>query len=271
MIRDVTDSSRLPHGKLASLLSVGVGWVPGATPGLAARPVMRIVAAFSSAWLGRCLGLPNSPVHDVGMLTTLTSQELLTVVGAAQSLEDLKRYFEGTPEAPPFTGGRFELLFGGGDREETANMIAADDLVAVQLLSVSVPGVAALNLLEGQLGKEVAMQLRHIPTDVDLGTPEAAAQFVDGSAAQEAYALLKSPYKIGWVTATKLLARKRPRLVPVYDRVVRCAVGTPAGPWLWFQERFAENGGELAAALRELRADAGVSEGVSLPRFECWT
>ncbi len=188
------------------------------------------------------------------------------MVGAAQSMDDLKRYFDGTSEAPPFTGSRFELLFGGGDREETADMITADDLVAVQLLSVSVPGGAALDLLEGHLGLEIGMRLGHIPTDVDLGTSEAAAQFVDGSAAQEAYALLKSPYRIGWVTATKLLARKRPRLVPVYDRVVRCAVGMPARPWLWFNERFAENGGELAAALRELRADAGVPERVSLPR-----
>ncbi|MEU3889709.1 DUF6308 family protein [Streptomyces sp. NPDC029041] len=32
---------------------------------------------------------------------------------------------------------------------------------------------------------------------------------------------------IGWVTAGKLLARKRPLLLPVYDQVVRCILGRP--------------------------------------------
>ncbi len=200
------------------------------------------------------------------MATELTSQDLLAVVHDPRSAVDLERYFVGTNGALALTGSRFESLCGGGDREETANLIAADDLVAVELLSVNVPQLAALALLEGPLGRAVAEQLSLIRTDVDLGTPAAADALAPGAPARKAYTLLESPRNIGWVTATKLLARKRPRLVPVYDRVVRCAVGAPAGPWWWFHERFAENNYELATVLRELRLTVEVPDRVSPPR-----
>jgi len=191
------------------------------------------------------------------MATELTSQDLLAVVHDPRSAVDLERYFVGTNGALASTGSRVESLCGGGDREETANLIAADDLVAVQLLSVNVPQLAALALLEGPLARAVTEQLSLIRTDVDLGTPAAADALAPGVPARKAYTLLESPHNIGWVTATKLLARKRPRLVPVYDRVVRCAVGASAGPWWWFHERFAENNYELATVLRELRLTVG--------------
>ena len=36
-----------------------------------------------------------------------------------------------------------------------------------------------------------------------------------------------SEHGIGFVTAGKLMARKRPRLIPVYDDVVKCALDEP--------------------------------------------
>ena len=71
---------------------------------------------------------------------------------------------------------------------------------------------------------------------------------------------------LGWVSASKLLARKRPWLIPVSDRVVRCAPGAPRGPWLWLNDRLGEDAGELAMQLLGLRADAGVPESVPAPR-----
>ena len=41
---------------------------------------------------------------------------------------------------------------------------------------------------------------------------------------------------IGWVTANKLIARKRPRLVPVYDSVVRDAL-QPGPDQFWARLR----------------------------------
>ncbi len=69
------------------------------------------------------------------------------------------------------------------------------------------------------------------------------------------------------MTAGKLLARKRPRLVPVYDEVVRCAVRSPRGFWIWLHEQLRANGGLLADRLAKLRADAGLDTTVSLPRI----
>lgn len=81
---------------------------------------------------------------------------------------------------------------------------------------------------------------------VELGSREAAALLAPGEAADRAWHLLEDQDDMGWVTAGKLLARKRPRLVPVYDRVVRCAFGTRGlSFWLWLNDRFSDYGGAL--------------------------
>lgn len=71
---------------------------------------------------------------------------------------------------------------------------------------------------------------------------------------------------MGWVITNNLLARKRPSLVPVYDRVVRCAYGYPAGLWNWLVTMFAEDGGVLNHRLLAAREAAGVSPQVSALR-----
>ena len=66
---------------------------------------------------------------------------------------------------------------GRGDRPETANQITLDDLVAVTLLSVDVPGDVALQLLEGNLGPDITRHLQPIPTNVSIKDPPAAELF----------------------------------------------------------------------------------------------
>ena len=57
--------------------------------------------------------------------------------------------------------------------------------------------------------------------------------------------------RLGAVAAGKLLARKRPRLIPVWDHVVRCALGHPNGAWLWLDNLLrAEGSGHPASAGR---------------------
>jgi hypothetical protein len=73
---------------------------------------------------------------------------------------------------------------GGGDRAGTAHVITADDLIAVQLLSVRVPARTALELLEGQLGHDLTRLLEQIPTTVDLGSPQAADLLATGRSAR---------------------------------------------------------------------------------------
>lgn len=109
--------------------------------------------------------------------------------------------------------------------------MTVEDLLAVTLLSVDVPGRVALQLLAGPLGGQVAALLAQVPTDVALHERGAGALLAPESPARQAWDLLVEPHGMGWVIAGKVLARKRPHLIPVYDNVVRCALGRPAGPW----------------------------------------
>jgi Family of unknown function (DUF6308) len=68
------------------------------------------------------------------------------------------------------------------------------------------------------------------------GTGDARSLVEDGREADQAWRLLKAQDDVGWVTAGKLLARKRRHLIPVWDQVVRCALGRPEGAWLWLDK-----------------------------------
>ena len=138
--------------------------------------------------------------------------------------------------------------------------------MAVTPLAVDVPGDVALRLLEGDLGPQVSQLLTAIPTDVAIDSPEAVAVFAADSPARLVYDLLEKPRGMGWVITSKLLARKRPQLLPVYDRVVRCSFGRPAGLWNWLLAMFAADGGVLSTQLHAAREAAGVPAEVSALR-----
>ncbi|GGT65479.1 hypothetical protein GCM10010207_75850 [Streptomyces atratus] len=190
---------------------------------------------------------------------SVVGQRLRVVLDAERVVDDLRRYFGiGLPPgAGAFTGGRFEHLAGGGDRRQVADRFTAEDLVAVQTLSVTVPAPVALDLL--------SELLRGIPSDTDLSEADASV-VADGSPAYRAWCLLKDQYKIGWVIAGKLLARKRPRLLPVYDRVVRCALGHPPSFWTDLRTALREDDEALHHRLLGLRESAGLPESVSALR-----
>ncbi|MEV0093745.1 DUF6308 family protein [Streptomyces sp. NPDC050738] len=202
-----------------------------------------------------------------GREPSVVGQRLHVVLDAERVVDDLRRYFGiGLPPgAAAFTGGRFEHLAGGGDRRQVADRFTAEDLVAVQTLSVAVPAPVALDLLEGPLGTQLSALLREIPSDTDLSDADASV-VADGSPAHRAWCLLEDQYKIGWVIAGKLLARKRPRLLPVYDRVVRCALGRPPSFWSDLRIALREDGAALHHRLLGLHQSAGLPETVSALR-----
>ncbi|RAO19427.1 DUF6308 family protein [Micromonospora noduli] len=196
------------------------------------------------------------------MTRALTLAEILAVLDDPRSIPDLQRYFLGVRGAA-FSGGQFERLGGSGYRPEVANTITADDLIAVQMLSVQVSPRRALDLLQGQLGRELAAELAKIPVDVELGADGASPLIAEGGHAHGAWRVLREATDIGWVTAGKLLARKRPKLVPVYDEVVSCAFGTAAGFWEWLHGRLREDAGVLPQRLRGLHVMADLPAVVS--------
>ncbi|MEV6369769.1 DUF6308 family protein [Micromonospora musae] len=168
-----------------------------------------------------------------------------------------------------YTGQWFETFAGGGDRVETRDRIVLDDLYAVEALNVQVPFAVGKELLDGQLGRDISACLREIPTDAELGTRSAGELIVDGGHADRAWQLLNNRNEktgVGWVIAGKLLARKRPKLIPVYDSIVSCQFGAPKHVWLKLHDQLARNDGELRAALAEVRATVGVDDKVSILR-----
>jgi hypothetical protein len=81
---------------------------------------------------------------------------LTDLIRSDAAVEHLQTYYGCGPkpgDVPLFTGARFEFLNGGGDRESVADKFTSSDLLAVEMLSVQVPGRAALDLLEGRLGQ----------------------------------------------------------------------------------------------------------------------
>ncbi|MFF4448527.1 DUF6308 family protein [Streptomyces sp. NPDC001502] len=196
------------------------------------------------------------------------AQRLHTFVTDPRALADLQRYFGiGRPSGTPaYTGGRFEHLAGGGDRPDVADRITAEDLVAVQTLSVTVPAPVALDILEGGLGARLSDLLQAVPRGIDMADA-AATVLSDGSPADRAWHLLRDQPDVGWVIAGKLLARKRPQLLPVYDKVVRCALGRPRPSfWLTLHAALRADDGALHRQLLALREAAGVAETVSALR-----
>src|SRR3954463_13746933 len=112
-----------------------------------------------------------------------------------------------------FTDGHFDRLAGGGDRTDVADTLTSDDIVAASLLRVRIPGAPALALLDDH-NRTYGRLLHQIPVGVDLWRVD-EADVGPGSPADELWRTLVRLPGINWVTAGKLLAPKRPRLIPV--------------------------------------------------------
>lgn len=204
------------------------------------------------------------------MLSPIDPDKLLRLVADPQSARDLGIYYGvQTPlGSPVFSGRRFGSLGLHGHRDHDPNRFTAADLLAVQCLSITVPIEVAIDLLEGELGRQIGELLGRIDSDIDLGTEDSRSLVNDGREADQAWRLLKRQDDVGWVTAGKLLARKRPRLIPVWDNVVRCAFGRPpsGSAWLWLDGMLREQDGALLQLLATTRTEAGLTEQISLLR-----
>lgn len=162
------------------------------------------------------------------------------------AVEHVKRYFGGE-----YSGAWFERFAGGGDRPGVAHRFTSDDLVAVTMLGVKVKGWGAIQLLDTR-ATEFADLLAELPD------PEVDLHATSDAELEPLWALhdaLDSVASVKHVVRSKLLARKRPRLVPVRDRhVLQDLTGTPTG--------------ELTYGLRDVLRDAEVRQRVEYLRQE---
>jgi hypothetical protein len=123
--------------------------------------------------------------------------------------------------AEGFAGMTFGTL---GDNPP--DQLTAADLLAVSLLDITWRPDVVRRLL-GSDREEIAGLLGGISTETDLWQ----ASDADLGAVDAAWDALLDIPGVGTASAAKLLARKRPRLCPITDKVVIRAAGLPGLTW----------------------------------------
>lgn len=163
-----------------------------------------------------------------------------------------------------YSGNFFHRLGGGGDTGPEANIISSTDLVAVSLLDVHVPGRAALEIL-GPLSQRATELLTDIPTGTALEDADESL-IADGSPADVLWHELHGLEGIGPTIVSKLMARKRPQLIPIFDSVLKEAL-LPSEKSYWIRMRNELHQSEISGRLREIKSSSGVGPEIPLLRI----
>lgn len=195
----------------------------------------------------------------------MTYPEVLDAHHVAEAAELVRRYYEPIGDnTTPRTGTRFDGWAGGGDRPDNADRITADDLVAVSFLSVDIKGRAAIGLLDKH-ADEISDLLRQIPVDLDLWDADIDRLDDPSKPEYQLWNLIRGhkygKWGIGPTRASKIIARKRPRLIPIYDSVVHPLMGLKdsAGYWAAWQIALTDGSG-LPERLEAIRREANASD-----------
>lgn len=148
------------------------------------------------------------------------------------NLQDRVLSFVGEPAKPlvaqffdidgPFAATTFDTL-PDNDRDR----FTTTDLVAVTLLDVALPPPSVRSLLETDADKFNDL-LAAVPGNVDLWD----VSDEDLANSEALYWALRKLPKVGRTRASKLMARKRPRLIPVVDSVIIAALKLGDDSWV---------------------------------------
>ena len=181
--------------------------------------------------------------------------------------EALAKYF--STEGKGYTGSQFELLISESDPFRFTER----DFVALSTLNVDVPARAALWIMGAEGQAQTSALLSGIPNGVDIWKPEVENAFADDGKLQQLWDCLG---KANWPTAdpggglggstkrSKLIAAKRPRLVPVLDKVVKDTLPKSENYWRAFQDVLRDESCRESLTLATI--DDCVPSGVSLLR-----
>ena len=152
----------------------------------------------------------------------------------AQVRHNLDRYFNGV-SGDLFTGRWFEKFASMSDPDR----FDAADMLAVESLSVKVPPESAAMLIITE-AERFSSLLHDVPRDVDLWDVDHPVIDMGGPAA-ELHTMLGSLHGVGWVTAGKLMAAKRPRLIPILDNKVKSLLAPPRRRfWMTMHEQLSD-------------------------------
>jgi hypothetical protein len=193
----------------------------------------------------------------------------------------VKRYLASDPKTgrARYSGAYFERIGGGGDRPEVACQFTAEDLLGVTMLSVRIEGYHALELLHYQ-ARELNDLLAQIPLGIALQDPDAGDLIAQGGPAWRLWVAIcdieprPERNRIGPVAAGKLLARKRPDLLPVYDSRIKMVLNRPRMDNQWWHDlryQLIHDQG-LVQELQSVREKAGADHMSLLRVFDvmCW-
>lgn len=125
------------------------------------------------------------------------------------------------------TKGRFAATTFDTLPDNPPNQFSTTDLLAVTLLDVALPPDSVRDVLDTKAGLFSEL-LTALPVDVDLWNAT-DDDLTNASALQSA---LHGLYRVKETRASKLMARKRPRLIPVIDSVIRKALTLSEDPRL---------------------------------------
>lgn len=133
--------------------------------------------------------------------------------------------------SPKYSGAHFESVDSDNNPHDR---ITGSDLYAVTMLQTPVKRKAGVGILFTD-ADEISQLLREIPNDpiYTLSAAEFEETLGRDSAAMMLWSVLFRQEGVGETIASKILARKRPHLIPIYDRVVKRVIKQQRGENEW--------------------------------------
>jgi hypothetical protein len=195
-------------------------------------------------------------------------EELLTGVDGGVKGSKAEEYVREYYEPGKYHGSTFD------DTDSSPDKFTEHDLLKLSLLSVPVNGSIARDFLDGffdeplkkQKGKSLNEMLAEVPNGVTFegSLDEKFERTLDkGSPADTLWKAVRKVskergWKMGQTRTSKLLAAKRPELIPIYDSVVAEAFGRANSKQHWtdLRELFTQNE-DLAKNLFEISKESG--------------
>lgn len=181
----------------------------------------------------------------------------------SQAVQWLTDYYGSPYRSSHFTGAHFDGWDSAGTRATSANCFTADDFTALTFLSVNVTPEAALILLEQRCDVFTNL-LEKIGPDSDL--VDEGSEIDQSWPAWQLETELRALPGIGRTIASKLIARKRPRLCPIWDSVVSKALGTTGAHVEPIRAALRSDDAQLHGRLISAREAVGLPDEVSALR-----
>ncbi len=167
----------------------------------------------------------------------------------------LRSYYAEADGSPHWTGSAFDRLASTSD----PNRFTAQDMLAVSMLSVTVPPRAALWLTENELANHM---LARLPAGVTLW--ESPQSLDRDSKAWNVWKVVDDLAGVGATIASKILAAKRAALIPVFDQHVDRALQFGVSHWAFWQSVARDDhASALLASVEQAMTEARVPSYVS--------